>query len=361
MPAALAQRLATAVVVDPVCAVSSAVAGAARRGASWAAAGGFPLLPALCNALAAPTGGGAAWREYASGLAAFRAAHGPEFLATTALFAALVIPLGRAVATPLFTRVGTRALRRASPSGSVSRLKLRKWCEASWKLCSYAALTSAGLAVTLARPWSADTTLLWRSWPDQAHEPALVTFYGWQCGHYLYSLFDLCVWESRRKDHAAMVVHHAATLALLSFSFGFAFLRVGALVEVLHDACDVFMEAAKLCKYAGFEAGSTAFFVAFLSAWLALRMAYFPLVIIKSTSVESTMLFVDYGPSPENVAIWAGFNALLLLLQALHIYWFYFIALIAHGALTSGVKDVRSDDEAEEAGAAPGGSGKKGR
>jgi|APGre2960657444_1045066.scaffolds.fasta_scaffold00595_7 hypothetical protein len=174
-------------------------------------------------------------------------------------------------------------------------------------------------------------------------------FYAWQMGHYLYGLVDQLVWESRRKDHAAMVVHHACTFALLAVSFSYSFLRVGALIEVLHDACDVWMEAAKLFNYAGYSNISTAIFVLFISSWLGLRLAYFPLVVIRSTSVEAaTLLLGAFGPSAYNRAIWAGFNVLLLVLLALHVYWFYFILLIAVRTLTSKIADVRSDDEDEE-------------
>ena len=119
---------------------------------------------------------------------------------------------------------------------------------------------------------------------------------------------------------------------------------------LLHDACDVWMEAAKLCNYARLRRSSTALFLVFLASWLALRMAYFPFVVIRSTSLEASALLEWYGPSAANRAIWAGFNALLLVLQALHVYWFYFIALIAVRALraSDGPEDVRSDDDEDE-------------
>jgi len=170
-------------------------------------------------------------------------------------------------------------------------------------------------------------------------------------GHYLYSLVDLTVWESRRKDHVAMVVHHAATLALLAVSFYFSFLRVGAVIEVLHDACDVWMEAAKLCNYAGLQSSATALFVVFVAAWLLLRMLAFPLVVIRSTSVEAAAVLLDgYGSTAANRTIWAAFNALLLLLLALHFYWFWFIAGIAVRAIRAPIADSREDEGSDEEG-----------
>lgn len=361
----LAERLTRALIVDPVCACADAVTAGASRGAAWATWGGLPTLPRACAALSPPPAG-ATFREYSSGLAAWRAQHGATAVAQTLLAACVLIPAARALSDPLFAAAGAALLPRRPGAGAPSATSLRKWREACWKLLCYASLTCAGLAVVANQPWAAasGSALLWRGWPgEHAHSPGLRAFYAWQMGHYLYGSLDLLVWESRRKDHAAMAVHHAATFALLAVSFAFSFLRVGAVIEVLHDACDVWMEAAKLCRYAGARAASTAFFVLFLAAWLALRMAYFPLVVIRSTSVEASALLEWYGPSPANRAIWAGFNALLLVLQALHVYWFFFIARIALRALTlpTGVEDVRSDDEEEEEDRAPAGLEKKQR
>lgn len=278
------------------------MAAAAARGARWATAGGFPLLPALCDALRVPP---PLARSYQAGLAAFHAAHGGSTALLALLVACVLIPLGRAAGTPLFAAVGRRALRRAAPGGDgpVGAAALRKWCEASWKLVAYTTLTAFGLAVTAGQPWAADTTLLWAGWPEaHDHPPPLRAFYAAQVGHYLYSAVDLCCWETRRKDFAAMLAHHGATLALLLVSFAFSFLRVGALIEVLHDACDVWMEGAKLCKYAGFNAWSTAIFVVFLLSWVALRMLLLPLVVIRSTSVETAVLLAAHGGGAAHVA-----------------------------------------------------------
>ena len=351
MADSLPERVTQALVTAPICAMAAAVSAGAARGSSWASLGGLPLLPRACEALRPPPAG-ASFRDYGPGLAAWRAEHGRVAVAQTLAVALVAIPAARYVAERAFERVGAAALRRGRPAGyAPTRTAARKWREACWKLLCYGGLTAAGLLVAAREPWARDTHLLWSGWPEaHAHPPRLRRFYAWQMGHYLYGMVDQLVWESRRKDHVAMLLHHFATFALLAVSFHFSFLRVGAVIEVLHDACDVWMEAAKLCNYARLRRASTALFLAFLFSWLALRMAYFPFVVIRSTSLEASALLEWYGPSAANRAIWAGFNALLLVLQALHVYWFYFIALIAVRALraSDGPEDVRSDEEEEE-------------
>jgi ceramide synthetase len=59
--------------------------------------------------------------------------------------------------------------------------------------------------------------------------------------------------DVRRKDFWAMFIHHIATIILIGYSYTVNFVRNGILVLMCHDPCDVFMEAAKLFKYAGVQ------------------------------------------------------------------------------------------------------------
>ena len=58
---------------------------------------------------------------------------------------------------------------------------------------------------------------------------------------------------------------------------------MGSIVLALHDVSDVFMEAAKLAKYAGQEVGASILFGLFALSWLLLRLIFFPFFIIWST------------------------------------------------------------------------------
>lgn len=48
-----------------------------------------------------------------------------------------------------------------------------------------------------------------------------------------------------------MIIHHAATLLLLGFSYAVNLWRVGTLVMVVHDVADIVLEGAKACNYSG--------------------------------------------------------------------------------------------------------------
>lgn len=125
---------------------------------------------------------------------------------------------------------------------------------------------------------------------------------------------------------------------------------MGAVVCVVNDACDVWFEAAKLASYAKLETLSALFYCAFAASWLALRMIYSPMVVLPSVWNEAWGLVVRFGPSDFHVGLWATFNALLLVLQLQHVYWWYFIAAKIH--LTASITIVNNPKRAQKAASA---------
>lgn len=63
-------------------------------------------------------------------------------------------------------------------------------------------------------------------------------------------------------------------------------LKVGCMVFLVHDINDIFMEAAKMARYAGRSTLCTSLFVTFMITWFASRIYYFPVYIIRSTLTE---------------------------------------------------------------------------
>jgi hypothetical protein len=65
------------------------------------------------------------------------------------------------------------------------------------------------------------------------------------------------------------------------------FLRIGSMILALHDASDLILELAKLCKYSGRELSASICFGLFAISWFFLRMVYFPFWVIKSSRWDS--------------------------------------------------------------------------
>ncbi|GJQ85321.1 hypothetical protein Trydic_g10565 [Trypoxylus dichotomus] len=152
--------------------------------------------------------------------------------------------------------------------------------------------------------------------------------------------WSLCVsqfFDNKRKDFWQMFVHHIATIILMSFSWICNLIRIGTLVLVTHDCADIFLEAAKMAKYSGYQKICDTIFAIFTVLWIVTRLGVFPFWIIHNTSIVTPTLL------PVFPAYYI-FNSLLLLLLILHVVWTYLILKIAYKALMAGQMegDIRS-------------------
>jgi hypothetical protein len=67
-----------------------------------------------------------------------------------------------------------------------------------------------------------------------------------------------------------------------------SFVKVGAMVFLCHDINDIFMEGAKMARYADHGWLPTALFAVFMLSWFASRIYYFPVYVIRSVYYEPT-------------------------------------------------------------------------
>ena len=225
--------------------------------------------------------------------------------------------------------------------------KIGKFVEAFWRFLLYTGCCVIGYTA-LFRPitasWLLDTNQHWDQWPNHRITQAMEFYYQVQLGAYLHQLF----WtEVSRSDALEMIIHHMTTILLLTFSYITNFTRVGASILLLHDSSDVLLESAKCFNYISKAKDSKwackfcdSIFAAFAVVFLITRLILYPRFIIYSVFFEAPNHF---GTN------WAGFwvfSVLLVILQVLHIFWFYLIAKMLWTLLSTGVeKDERSDDE----------------
>ncbi|XP_074569879.1 ASC1-like protein 3 [Curcuma longa] len=227
--------------------------------------------------------------------------------------------------------------------------KIVKCTESMWKLTYYATVEIWVLSIIQQEPWSLDTKQYFKGWPNQELKSSVMLFYMCQCGFYLYSIVALVAWETRRKDFSIMMSHHIVTSILIGFSYITRFFRIGTIILALHDASDVFLEAAKLFKYSERELTASLCFGLFAFSWLILRLIYFPFWIIKSSSYDSieALSWMDNFPT----LLYYIFNMMLLTLLIFHIYWWKLIfAMILKQLRNRGKvgEDIRSDSEDED-------------
>ncbi|KAL7136355.1 hypothetical protein ABFS83_10G024800 [Erythranthe nasuta] len=227
-----------------------------------------------------------------------------------------------------------------------TRAKIAKCTESMWKLTYYATVEFCILATIYQEPWFIDIKKYFTGWPDQELKLPLKLIYMCQCGFYTYSIAALLAWETRRKDFSVMMSHHIVTVILISTSYVTRFFRIGAVILALHDASDVFLEAAKVFKYSGKEFGASLFFGLFALSWVLLRLIFFPFWVIRSSSYylcEVLNLSETYSAT-----LYYLFNTMLLTLLIFHIYWWILIcAMITRQLKNRGQvgEDIRSDSD----------------
>lgn len=81
---------------------------------------------------------------------------------------------------------------------------------------------------------------LWKDYPHIPLAGTLKFYYLTQTAFYLHQVLILNA-EARRKDHLQMMTHHVITVVLMTLSYYCNFTRVGCLIMVLMDWCDIFL------------------------------------------------------------------------------------------------------------------------
>ncbi|XP_077222586.1 ceramide synthase 1 LOH3-like [Tasmannia lanceolata] len=258
----------------------------------------------------------------------------------------------------LFEKLAKRVILgngRDTPDNKEPRRKLKKFKESAWKCIYYFSAELLAVSVTYNEPWFTNTKYFWQGpgeqvWPDQKTKLKLKAMYMFTAGFYMYSIFALIFWETRRSDFGVSMGHHIATFILIVCSYVWRFARVGSIVLALHDVSDVLLEVGKMSKYSGYEKVASFTFILFVASWIILRLIYYPFWILWSTSYEVLLTLDKEKHRIDGSIFYYLFNTLLFCLFVLHIYWWVLMyrmlvkQIQARGQLGD---DVRSDSEDE--------------
>lgn len=170
---------------------------------------------------------------------------------------------------------------------------------------------------------------------------------------YFQAIFTLFLWETKRHDRWQIFAHHVATVILIGYSYYLNLLHIGILVLACHEVNDIFLEMAKMARYAALpEWTSTTAFIAFAASWFVTRLYMFGFVVIRSTWFDTRARAIEVGDmlglgrAVDIEPHLSTLNGLLIFLYVLHVYWSYLIVQIIIKALTPGGKldDIREEE-----------------
>lgn len=230
-----------------------------------------------------------------------------------------------------------------------------RFAEQGWSFVYYSLQWGFGFYVNWKLPTrSIDSATLFSGYPHFPLPGPVKLYYLMQFAFYLHQILILNA-EQRRKDHVQMMAHHVITIVLMALSYSMNFTRVGCLVMVLMDWCDIFLPLAKMIRYLRISQMACDWtFGFFLVSWFITRHVLFVLVIkaLYDAATDQDVTVFIWNPEADiyvNVHVWFCFCALLMSLQILQLGWFWMICRVAWRVVSGqGATDERSDDEGDD-------------
>ncbi|KAK4807644.1 hypothetical protein QYF61_015990 [Mycteria americana] len=235
---------------------------------------------------------------------------------------------------------------------------LKKFREASWRFTFYLIAFIAGMAVIVdvsigppcacpapsappapsntslslsplrvpQKPWFYDLREVWKGYPIQSMLPSQYWYYMIELSFYWSLLFSIAS-DVKRKDFKEQIIHHVATIILISFSWFANYIRAGTLIMALHDSSDYLLESAKMFNYAGWRNTCNNIFIVFAAVFIITRLVILPFWIMHCTVVYPLDLYPAFFG-------YYFFNFMMVVLQSLHIFWAYLIIRMAQKFIT---------------------------
>ncbi|KAI9905618.1 hypothetical protein PsorP6_013449 [Peronosclerospora sorghi] len=255
------------------------------------------------------------------------------------------------------------AIRYMIRNGWLCADKVDKMRESLYKTAAVSVFHMFGLYVGWHETWFLNKEEYFKGFPSVTKE-----------AHRWYYMIYLCFWlqsidfmlnltnnhyNIKRKDNAAMLVHHFATISLMIFSYSFDLTKIGLCVLMIHDVNDLLLETAKVFVFLQWETLANVFFGLFALMWFLVRWFFYAYNILHSTYLyghQDIVAPITKAGSFHGIRattwywVWIVWFGVLCLLLVLHVYWGFLIVKMVLKALTDGnvEKDIRSESEGEE-------------
>lgn len=125
-----------------------------------------------------------------------------------------------------------------------------------------------------------------------------------------------------------MVVHHIATVSLVTLSYIANFKRIGMLAMVVFNAANPLLHASRVSLYLRLQRAKFCCFVLFTLAFITTRVVALPAVVLRCTLLDTLTVGVS---RPAYLTL----NGALITLYALQLVWLYkILEILAAGERT---------------------------
>ncbi|KAI0921677.1 hypothetical protein AcW1_004422 [Taiwanofungus camphoratus] len=223
-----------------------------------------------------------------------------------------------------------------------------RFAEQGWSFIYCTCIWSLGLYVHRNLPTKVlDPINVWLTYPHIPLPGPIKFYYLLQTGFWCHQILIINA-EARRKDHWQMMTHHVITIVLLLASYIYNYTRIGCLIMLLMDWCDIILPLAKMFRYLAWSTLCDATFVLFLISWLVTRHVLFILAIWSTYNAQS-IIPPSWDPERGHYktrGMFTGFLTMLVMLQCIQIMWFWMICRVAWRVVSGqGAEDTRSDEE----------------
>ncbi|NXV21889.1 CERS1 synthase, partial [Cepphus grylle] len=215
-----------------------------------------------------------------------------------------------------------------------------KMPESAWKLLFYTLSWSYGIYLLFFTdyPFFYDPPSVFYGWKKGMDVPTDIAIaYLLQCSFYGHSIYATAYMDTWRKDSVVMLLHHVVTLTLIAFSYAFSQAGCpeqglqGTLARAARGREVVLGEAALgLTPPPGSPSNPPG---SLCPGRFWFRLYWFPLKVLYATCYSSLQ-------SVPNIPFYFFFNALLLILTLMNIYWFLYIVLFVAKVLMGQMQEV---------------------
>jgi acyl-CoA-dependent ceramide synthase len=254
-----------------------------------------------------------------------------------------------------FTRefIMQEVLRPIARRTGLGRAKQARFMEQAYTAIYFFFLGPAGMYVMSRTPvWYFNTRGMYEDFPHRTHEGVVKFYYLFEAAYWAQQAIVLLLgMEKPRKDYKELVGHHIVSLSLIGLSYRFHFTYMGIAVYTTHDISDFFLASSKVLNYLDHFLIGPYFFL-FVCVWVYLRHVINIKIIISLFTEFRTVGPFELNWATQQYKCWLSqyiTTALLASLQALNLFWLFYIIRIAYRFLRdNGATDDRSDDEEED-------------